>query len=164
MSYPLFLPLIIILAGLLTALLYSIPSFTEFDWDKKLRHLYILNKDGLCLYQYPFRESITDEDLLGGSLMAIQGLMQEMIQTDKSLKTIDHEDTKLIFKQSNHAIAVMIADEDLYVIHHKVEQLMNQFELLFGVTMENWIGDLSTFKPLGPIIAKIFEVDVEKNG
>ncbi len=154
---------LLLLGSILTGYgFYSIPSFTEFDWDKKLRHLYVLNKDGLCLYQYPFRESIADQDLLGGSLMAIQGLMKEMIQTDKSLKVIDHEDTKLIFKQSDHAVVVMIADDDLYIIHHKLEQLLREFEMLFGQAMEKWVGNLSLFEPLHPIILRIFEIKQPK--
>ncbi len=138
---------------------YTIPSFTEFDWNKKIRQLYILDPNGLCLFQQTIRsESVADKDLLGGSLMAVQSLMKEMIKSEKSLQVIDHGDAKIIFKQSFHAVAIMIADEDLYVVHNKLQQLLKEFELLFGNLMYRWSGNLDLFKPLQPVVNKIFEL------
>jgi hypothetical protein len=154
--------LILIASVLLGYGFYTIPSFTEFDWDKKIRHLYILNKNGLCILQQPFkRKSLADEDLFGGSLIGIQSLIGEIIQSDKALKVIDHADAKIIFEQSPNAIAIMVSDEDLYVVHFKLQQLLKEFDLLFGPLMISWNGDLSLFKPLQPIIKKIFEIKEE---
>ncbi|MHA1650018.1 MAG: hypothetical protein ACTSYB_07475 [Candidatus Helarchaeota archaeon] len=151
---------LVLIASILTGYgFYTIPSFTELDWDKKIRHLYLLNTNGVCIFHHAFREKSIDQDLFGGSLVAIQSLMQEMIQSDKLLKTIDHEDAKILFEQSPHAIAIMIADEDLYIVHFKLQQLLKEFELLFGEIMERWTGNLDMFQPLRSIINKIFEIE-----
>ena len=151
---------LILLASILTGYgFYTIPSFTEFDWNEKIRHLYVLNTNGLCLFQQPFREgSVADEDLLGGSLVAVQSLMGEMIQSERSLEVIDHGDAKMIFERSQNAIAIMVADENLYVVHHKLKQLLKEFEVLFGPTMNVWQGNLNHFYPLRPVVARIFEL------
>jgi hypothetical protein len=155
---------ILLLASILMGYgFYTIPSFTEFDWDKKIRHLYILNPVGLCLFQHPFKkQSITDEDLLGGSLIAIQSLMKEMIQSEKFLQVIDHGDAKIIFERTPYAIGIMITDEDLYILHYKLQQLLKEFDLLFGPIMKNWTGNLDMFKTLYPSFNKIFEIKQEK--
>jgi len=141
---------------------WSVPSFTEFDWREKIRQLYILSPEGLCLFQQTIRiESVADKDLLGGSLMAVQSLMKEMIQSDQSLQVIDHGDAKIIFEQSPHAVVIMIADEDLYIVHHKLQQLLKEFEVLFGDVMYRWSGNLDLFKPFQPIVNKIFELKSE---
>ncbi|MFX1298356.1 MAG: hypothetical protein ACFFD2_26315 [Promethearchaeota archaeon] len=151
---------VLLIAATLTGYgFYTIPSFTEFDWPEKIRHLYIVNpKGGVCLFHQAFKAEFIDQDLFGGSLIAIQSLMQEMIQSDKMLKVIDHEDAKILFEKSPHAFAIMVADEDLYVIHQKLEQLLKEFEHLFSLTMEHWTGNLELFQPLQPIINRIFEI------
>ena len=151
---------LLVLASVLTGFgFYTIPSFTEFDWNEKIRHLYILNPSGICLFEHAFREkSLTDKDLFGGSLIAIQSLMKEMIKSEKSLQVIDHGDAKILFEQSPHAIGIMVADEDLYIVHFKLQKLLKEFEQLFGLLMKDWKGNLDLFYPLGPIINRIFEV------
>ena len=142
---------------------YTIPSFTEFDWAKKLRHLYILTPQGICLFNQSFRsESVTDEDLLGGSLMAINTLIQELIQTDKTLRVIDHEDAKIIFEPGEQVNCVMVVEEDLYIIRQKVRELMKGFTLIFGDLMVEWDGEIHVFKSLQPIVNRIFEIKGEK--
>ncbi len=155
-----FKALVLLAATLTTYGFYTIPSFTEFDWPDKIRHLYILNPNGgMCIFQHSFRaESIRDQDLFSGSLMAIQSLMQEMISSDKVLKTIDHEDAKIMFEQSPHAVTIMIADEDLQIVHYKMQEVLKEFEHIFGSIMEHWTGNLDIFSPLKPIMNKIFEL------
>jgi len=140
---------------------YSIPSgVTEFYWAKKIRHLYMLTPQGICIFQKPFKtKSITDEDLFGGSLIAIQSLMQEMIKSEKMLRVIDHEDAKIIFKQGIHVIAIMVADEDLSVVQFKLEKLLKEFEMIFGALMETWSGELNLFKPLDAMVNRIFDIN-----
>lgn len=151
---------LILLASLLAGYgFYSIPSFTEFDWEKKVRHLFLLNPEGLCIYQFAFKSgTISDEDLFSGSLMAIQSLMQEMVKSEKTIRVIDHEDVKILFERSPHCIGVILAEEDLYIVHFKLQQLLSEFELLFGPTMPNWKGDLDHFQPLNSVIKRIFEI------
>ncbi len=154
----------ILIASFLMGLgFYTIPSFSEFDWAQKIQYLYIINTlNGLCLFHQPFREgAVTDEDLLGGSLVAVQSLMKEMVKSREALKTIDHGDALFIFERSQHVIGIIIADEDLYIVHHKLQQLLKEFETLFGPSMDEWKGNLDYFYPLRPIIAKIFELKQE---
>ncbi|MHA1131477.1 MAG: hypothetical protein ACTSQQ_11810, partial [Candidatus Helarchaeota archaeon] len=60
--------------------------------------------------------------------------------------------------QSTHAIGVLISEEDLYTARQKLAQLLKEFEILYGDLMEGWVGDLNLFKPLTPIVQRIFEV------
>ncbi len=158
---PLEIKLLTLFASILAGYgFYSIPSFTEFDWKLKIDHLYLISPQGICLFQQFFKTKITkDEDLFGGSLIAIQSLMQEMIESDKKIKVIDHEAMKIIFEESPHVIAVMVAEENLYIVHSKLQQLLKEFELLFGPSMKDWTGDVKLFTPLGPLISRIFEIE-----
>ncbi|TFF90094.1 MAG: hypothetical protein EU548_04745 [Promethearchaeota archaeon] len=138
---------------------YTIPSFSEFDWETKIRHLYLLTPEGICLFQHSFKaRSIRDDDLFGGSLMAIQNILKDMMQSDKNLSVIDHQDAKIIFKQSKSIIAIMVADQELYIVDRKLEQLLNEFELSFGEMMKDWSGNVSLFQSLKYNVSKIFEL------
>jgi hypothetical protein len=155
---------IILIASILIGYgFYTIPSFTEFDWDKKIRQLYILNLNGLCVLQQPFKKQSIDEDMLGGALTAVQSLMKEMIQSDKFLEVIDHGDAKIIFERTPYAIGIIIADENLYILHYKLQQLLREFDLLFGPIMKDWTGNLDIFKPFRFNVNKIFEIKSEKS-
>jgi len=150
-----------ILAGsiLLGLGFHSIKTFTEFDWKMKIRHLYLLNENGLCLFQQSFKQGvITDEDLLGGSLMAVQSLMKEMIQSEKAIQAIDHGDVKILFDRSPHVICIVIAEEQLYIIQYKIKQLLHEFEILFGPILDTWSGNLAIFQPFQAVVNKIFEL------
>jgi len=150
---------IILIASILIGYgFYTIKSFTELDWDKKIRHLYVLNLNGLCLLQQSFKMQSIDEDLLGGSLIAVQSLMKEMIQSDKFLEVIDHGDAKIIFERTPYAIGIIIADENLYILHYKLQQLLREFDLIFGPIMKDWTGNLDIFKPFRPTVNRIFEI------
>lgn len=164
-TIPLEIKFLILIAAVLAGYGFkSIPSFTEFDWKDKIRHLYILSPQGICLFQHSFRsEAITDEDLLGGSLMAINTLIQEIIKTDKTLRVIDQEDAKIIFETSPNANCVIVVDEDLYVIRQKIKEVMKGFDLIFGETMKEWEGEIHIFRSLQPLINRIFETETKKD-
>lgn len=157
---PLEIKTLVLIATILSGYsFYSIPIFTEFDWTKKIRHLYMLTPQGICIFQKAFKmKSITDEDLFGGSLVAIQSLMQEMIKSEKKLRVIDHEDAKILFKQGPQIIAIMVADEDLSIVQFKLEKLLKEFEFIYGNLMEKWSGDLNLFQPLEAVVNRIFEI------
>ncbi|MHA1648806.1 MAG: hypothetical protein ACTSYB_01330 [Candidatus Helarchaeota archaeon] len=105
-EFPLELKISLLIASILVGWSFiSIPSFTEFEWGQKIRHLYIVSD--LLLSAIYCQQSISDSDLLfSGSLIAIQTLIQEMIKSDKSLRVIDHGDAKIIFEEENHCICL----------------------------------------------------------
>ncbi len=158
-SIPLEVKALVLIASILAGWgFYSIPSFTEFDWKEKIHELYIISTSGICLYQQKFRMGhVKDEDLFGGGLVAMQSLIQEMIQSQKVLRVIDHEEVKILFESSPHALFIMVAKDDLYIVHHKLQQLAKDFELIYGDMMPEWGGDLNLFKPLESIVNRIFE-------
>ncbi|MFX1298355.1 MAG: hypothetical protein ACFFD2_26310 [Promethearchaeota archaeon] len=159
---PLEVKSLVLLASILAGYgFYAIPSFTEFDWKDKINSLYLISSSGICLFQQNFKSvHIKDEDLFGGGLVAMQALIQEMIQSDKALRVIDHEDLKIIFERSflSKVLVIMIAEEDLFTVHEKLQQFLKEFDLLFGDVIQEWRGDLNIFKPLEPIVNRIFEL------
>ena len=54
----------------------------------------------------------------------------------------------------------MVVDEDLYVIRHKLKELVKGFDLIFGEIMkEEWSGEIHIFRSLQPLVNRLFQIE-----
>jgi len=140
-----------------TITILSIPSSTEIGWEEKLRHLYVITQNGLCAYEYKFREEITiDSDLLTSGLSGVVTLVQEMTKSEKRLKIIKQEKNNIFLEYGEFVTIVLIAKEELRIIYDKIAEFLHEFEEIFSENLRNWDGNVDIFKIADILIKKLF--------
>ncbi|MHA1265283.1 MAG: hypothetical protein ACTSRS_08635 [Candidatus Helarchaeota archaeon] len=130
------------------------------DWEKKVKHIYILTKNGVPLYDKRLG-GITrvDPSLVTSALIGISSIVQEIVHSKRDLKTIDHMDNKILFQHGFHVIVAVLSEIDLPIIRKKLAQLTNRFEYYYKDELENWKGDIDTFFGANKIINEFFPIE-----
>lgn len=136
----------------------SFETFTEFGWRNKLRELFIISPNGTTLFHHLFVDVVDspDPDLIAAGLTGVNKILAEMIQSDKSLQVVDHEDVKILFEYGNYSTLALVVYENLHVYRSKLVTLINQFENLFQDILSHWTGDTSVFLPSRRLIEENF--------
>ncbi len=148
--------------------LVSIPSalvsrkyIRQRNWEKSLKNLFVLTKDGLSLYEYSFGIEIQDPALISAMISALTNFVREATGSKKSLRTIDQEDKKVILYHGMYTTTALMAEKDLPIIHKRIAKFTETFEEQFGINIKKFAGETSIFKGAEVIVNKIFPIDVE---
>ncbi len=148
--------------------LVSIPSaivsrkyIRQRNWEKSLKNLFVLTKDGLSLYEYSFGIEIQDPALISAMISALTNFVREATGSKKSLRTVDQEDKKVILYHGVHTTTALMAEKDLPIIHKRIAKFTNAFEEQFGIHIKKFTGETSIFKGAEIIVNKNFPIDVE---
>ena len=148
--------------------LVSIPSavvarkyIRQRNWEKSLKNLFVLTKDGLSLYEYSFGIEIQDPALISAMISALTNFVREATGSKKSLRTVDQEDKKVILYHGNHTTTALMSEKDLPIIHKRIRKFTEAFEEQFGIHLKKWTGETSIFKGAEVIVNKNFPIDVE---
>jgi hypothetical protein len=131
------------------------------NWEKSLKNLFVLNKDGLSLYEYSFDIEIQDPALISAMISALTNFVREATGSKKALRTVDQEDKKVILNHGNYTTIALMSDKDLPIIHKRVKKFTEAFENQFGLKLKQWRGETTMFKEAEILIGKYFPIDVE---
>lgn len=132
------------------------------NWQKSLRNLFILTKDGLSLYEYSFGIEIQDPALISGMIAALTNFVREATGSKKSLRTVDQEDKKVILYHGKSTTTALLGEKDLPIIHKRIRKFSEAFEDRFGIHLKSWKGETTLFKEAEVIVTKYFPIDVEE--
>ena len=132
------------------------------NWEKSLRNLFVLTKDGLSLYEYSFGIEIQDPALISGMIAALTNFVREATGSKKSLRTVDQEDKKVILFHGNSTTTALLGEKDLPIIHKRIRKFSEAFEDKFGIHLKSWKGETTLFKEAEVIVTKYFPIDVEE--
>jgi len=107
----------------------------EQDWKESLIHLYIVHHSGMLLYEYAFIRDSEDSspDLISGGIVGLISLLKEIVRGKKQVKTIDHEDRKIMFKSNtqNNVYFALVVEEELLTFINKLDGLIKDFDLRY---------------------------------
>jgi len=107
----------------------------EQDWKESLFHLYIVHHSGMLLYEYAFIKDYeeTSPDLISGGIVGLISLLKEIVRGEKQVKTIDHEDRKIMFKSNEHnnVYFALVVEEELLTFRNKLDGLIKDFDERF---------------------------------
>lgn len=166
--------LIDILGMLLISLGFYSVEFAELKWKQAIKHLMVINKGGICLFYYPFVEGEDkgkgdepfDRQLAAGAIMGVQSILGEVIDKQKSeqLESVDYKGKKLMFKTSPDKLVnvVLISDQDLIILHEKLERLAKDIEEYFRSYLEKNITKIDLYKPISYFIEELFRIEKPK--
>ncbi len=147
----------IFLTGLcvLAIALWSMPTLTEFGWQEKIHHLYVLMPGGLLAYEYSFKaEKKVDSDLISGGLSGIVDLVKEMTGSVQRMKIIRQEKKNIYLEYGKKVTIAILAEEELKVLFEKIARFTREFEELFAGVLDNWKGDTKDFSVVSESLVK----------
>lgn len=135
----------------------------EQEWKNFLVGIYIIHESGILIYQnaYVKDDDVSHPDLVSGGIIGLITILKEIIKGESRVRTIDHEDRKLMFTTNgtNEIIFVLVANEDLIIFRNKLDSLAEEFDKDYSDKIEQ-IGasglDTAQFKDLKFIVRKYF--------
>jgi hypothetical protein len=132
------------------------------NWQKSLKNLFVLTKDGLNVFEYSFGIEIQDPALISAMISALTSFVREATGSKKALRTVDQEDNKVILNHGKYVTIALMSEKDLPIIHKRVKKFTEAFENQFGLKLKNWSGETTMFKEADIIVNKHFPIDVEE--
>ena len=142
----------LILAGLtLTGLGFiNIPSFEEVHWEESLLHIFVFHiNTSACIYDEALMKAGKDAevsaDLFSSGVTGIIGIIKEMVQSEKKLKVLDHEDKKIILEYGEYITVALVTIRDLKILHEKLPHYISLIEEQFRERFEHWSGEITQF-------------------
>ncbi len=82
---------------LLSAFFTTLPPFSEFEWEEKIEHVFVMDMGGRCLFDKVFNEEteIMDDALVTGAITSVNLLLEE-ITSDKGIVVINKKGKTVI--------------------------------------------------------------------
>ena len=153
--------IMVIAVIVLTISLYSLPSIASFEWFRTLREIYVLTRSGkLMVHEVfgftPMARQESRDILVAGGIAGVVHLVRELFESNRHIKAIDHGDLKILFDHGQHIICVIVADEDLPILHEKLARYIRLAETQYPHLISEWAGDATTLDPLRRLIDEIF--------
>ncbi|MEX2681321.1 MAG: hypothetical protein Q6373_006955 [Candidatus Sigynarchaeota archaeon] len=136
----------------------TLPNKEELLWPKMLRHLYIYHsKTGTGLYDLSFENKPSiDDAVITGGLASITSLISEVTKRDSTLTSIQQQDATILFFSGRHVTAALVVEKPLDILRDKIKDIVIQFEDLFNMYLQNFVGEVQMFAPAEFLARKIF--------
>ncbi len=137
----------------------KLPSLSEINWLEKVEEVYIINKEGFCLFYKSFMNTVIkmDKHLISGALTTINIMLNELTSSKDIGTSIIRKENKVVSIYSGSLLTgVIISENKLANIELYLRELILHLEQLYYNVIKKWDGDLEIFSPIGDIIDEIF--------
>jgi len=135
----------LILCAMIPIILTTEPLAEAIAKQVDVKGIYVISKDGRCLFEMSFKDILIDVDLITSALSAVGSLIRESIRSEKRLKTIDHEDVKILIEYGKNVNAAVIADKETSDIRERLENFLVVFEQFYEKQITKWAGSVRPF-------------------
>lgn len=167
----------VVLVGLaMTALGFiEIPMLEEIHWHDYLLHVFTFHIDtSACIYDEQLyseplqaksgQEGMIAADLFSSGVSGVIGIIKEMINSEKKLKVLDHEDKKILLEYGKYVTVALVTRMDLDVLHEKLRTYILRVETELQQPLESWRGEVGRFAaPMKSITADVLKTVFDKN-
>lgn len=135
----------------------SIPSFLEYDWQKKVENLFIIHKSGLLIYEKSFIRE--DEELYNSSISGIitsLKMMLEHISKKEDISVIEQKGKTIIIQPGHYIYGVLICKLKLNSLQILLSNFIEKIEVIYLNILKKWDGDLKVLRPIDKIVKEYF--------
>ncbi|QEE14344.1 MFS transporter [Promethearchaeum syntrophicum] len=141
----------------------TLPSKQELEWQGEMQYLFIYFKSGVTIYNQDltklgkktyYRED--SEILLGGALVAVSSIFNEILRERKIIKIIKQENFTIHIEEGKHVIMALIALHEIKKIRSKMQEFLDDFEDFFEDALVKGIAETQLFMPTTKIVQKHF--------
>ncbi len=148
------------LVGLIfmTLFLFSVPSFTEYEWRDQINYISIMHKSGLFIYKKSFKDKISlvvDESMITGRLTTIKMMLEEFGDS-KSISIIRKKNRTFIIEPGKFIYGVLICDKELEALKILLRKFIEKVEMIYDNILRSWDGNLKIFRPIEDIAKEFF--------
>jgi hypothetical protein len=152
--------ILILFSVLIVSYLFiRLPSLSELDWYDKLDQIFIMNKEGACLFHKSFKgaDQIMDENLITSAITSVKIMLKELISTeDKGLSVLKKKGRIVSIYSGNNLTGVVYTVEEINTINIYLQELITKLERIYRNILVGWDGDLEIFAPIEEIMNEIF--------
>ncbi len=136
---------------------WTLPVLKELEWRGQLKHLYLIMKSGICIYDQSYAgDGTVDSNLVAGGITGITALIQEMTSSKGKLEVIHQEGVNILLHPGTYTTGVLVAGADLQILHRKLSAFVTEGESLFQYELPSWQGKLEVFAPLRVLAERHF--------
>jgi hypothetical protein len=137
----------------------KLPSLSEINWLEKVEEIFIISKEGFCLFYkaYIDTEIKMDKNLISGAITSVKIMLNELTSSKDTGISIIRKENKVVSIYSGSLLSgVIISEEKLGNFGVYLRELILHLEKLYYNVLKNWNGDLNIFDPIDDIIDEIF--------
>ncbi|MFW9947132.1 MAG: hypothetical protein ACFFDX_09920, partial [Candidatus Odinarchaeota archaeon] len=137
----------------------KLPLLYEFEWFDKIDEIFLINKEGACLFYKNFLDSgnIMDKNLITSAITSVKIMLKELTSSqDKGLSRIQKEKKIVNIYTSDFLTGVLISKEDLKSFDYYLKELVLKIESIYKSILKDWDGNLDIFSPIEDIMNEIF--------
>nr|MDO8085871.1 hypothetical protein [Candidatus Sigynarchaeum springense] len=147
-----------------------IPMLEEVHWRDYLLHVFAFYIDtSACIHDETLLKTGKEvagvsADLFSSGVTGVIGIIKEMINSEKKLKVLDHEDKKILLEYGKYITVALITLKDLDMLHEKLQAYILRVETELRQPLEKWRGEVGRFAaPMQAITTDIFKTTIDKN-
>ncbi|MCG3253340.1 MAG: hypothetical protein KAX09_05785 [Candidatus Heimdallarchaeota archaeon] len=167
-------PLIPVVVGLGVFLILSIVMVVSLrkpiknrGWHEEIQNITYILKSGLTVLYVPYSsQMITDEQLFGGAMSGIRGILEEIIgkQSKFDVETVEFGKKHLLIYTSSYGDAVLVVNNVKPNHSQKLKLFTNEFEFIYrDAVSDDTHVDMSRFKGSIDLVKKYFgEPEISK--
>lgn len=152
----------LLLFAITPTILTKEPLEEALAMEVDVKGVYVIAQDGRCMVEMSFKDILIDVDLITSALSAVGSLIKESIHSEKKLKSIDHEDVKLLIEYGDYVNAAIIADKETADIRDRLDRFLNEFETNYQEYVSHWTGDVRPFFEAYKLIESYFGIYLAK--
>nr|MDO8114005.1 hypothetical protein [Candidatus Sigynarchaeota archaeon] len=134
---------------------------SAFEDAANIQNVLIIHKaSGTCLFFKSYGKTTVDPDLITGFLTAIQSFGAEM-SGNKAMEELTWQDYQLVLGEGALIrIALVLASKASGILKGLVPQFVAKYEALYRDKLQNWRGDLTSFRDSLKVIDDIFDTSI----
>jgi hypothetical protein len=124
-----------------------------------IEDVFVIYNDGRLIYhacqvpEEPMPDTCKDDQIMSSMFVAIQQFMQESMRRAGELGSFEYGENKIIMEKGNHIfIATVLAGKEPPMIREEMANIVTKFEGLYAGVIEDWDGDIATFKDADLIV------------
>lgn len=167
-------PLIPLIVGIATILIVSIVAAISLrkpimnrGWHEEIQNITYILKSGLTVLYVPYSSRmVTDEQLFGGAMSGIRGILEEIIgnQSKFEVETVEFGKKHLLIYSSNYGDTVLVVSKVKPIHLQKLALFANEFEFIYqDAVSDDTHVNMSRFKGSMDIVQKYFgESEISK--
>lgn len=140
----------------------TLPNKAELEWKSSIQFISIMYRSGINIYSQKLNQEIqTNEEqnecLLGGALVAVSSILDEIAQKFQSLKVIKKEGFSILIEETDDLIFAVFTVKELKIIRKKMKIFVEDFQSFFKELIDLEITNTTSFLPTKRLVDKHFQ-------
>lgn len=140
----------------------TLPNKEELEWKSSLQYISIMYRSGVGIYSQQLNPDIFTKDddkqfFLGGALVAVSSIVDEIAEKYRSLRVIQKEGFSILIEESDNLILAVFTTRELKIIRKKMKIFMEEFQSFFKELIDLNITNLTSFLPTKRLVQKHFQ-------